>query len=382
MNEHDLINSEFFFENNFIDVKIRDAVEFFHQKYLSDGAINVIHDALLIFNEKKQVVFANASLFKMLNDPLPNNVYGKNICELFNCVYAHNDSYNNCELYGCCSCGIETAFLNSQKAMSTEGVFCSVNNINNTFRKFSVNAVFELYRDNIYTIIALAVKWGQEENEILEKYFLHDISNTASSIKGVVDVLTSEYAGDVDKELLEMLNESVNTLSDEVNDHKQLTLGKKENLDMSIGNVLISELLNNFNVLYGCCNVFGNSTLELDCKFIDRTIYTNKTLLKRVVGNLLKNALESSKLKGTKVTYGCSMVEEGFIEFWVHNMNYMPEFIQEKIFNQSFSTKGEGRGVGIYSVKLLTEKYLKGKVSYITNKNTGTRFSIIIPTRI
>mgnify|MGYP006293419399 CR=1 len=34
------------------------------------------------------------------------------------------------------------------------------------------------------------------------------------------------------------------------------------------------------------------------------------------------------------------------------------------LFKRSFSTKGVGRGIGTYSMKLFGEKYLKGKVDF------------------
>ena len=50
--------------------------------------------------------------------------------------------------------------------------------------------------------------------------------------------------------------------------------------------------------------------------------------------------------------------------------------IQLQIFQRSFSTKGLTRGLGTYSVKLLTENYLKGKVSFMSNALEGTVFSV------
>ncbi|HAL86389.1 MAG TPA: histidine kinase, partial [Deferribacteraceae bacterium] len=40
---------------------------------------------------------------------------------------------------------------------------------------------------------------------------------------------------------------------------------------------------------------------------------------------------------------------------------------------------GKGRGLGTYSIKLLTENYLKGKVRFETRRESGTTFFIKIP---
>ena len=57
----------------------------------------------------------------------------------------------------------------------------------------------------------------------------------------------------------------------------------------------------------------------------------------------------------------------------------MPRSIQLQVFQRSFSTKGAGRGIGTYSIKLLTERYLGGKVSFVSEDGIGTRFSCHLP---
>jgi sensor histidine kinase regulating citrate/malate metabolism len=50
-----------------------------------------------------------------------------------------------------------------------------------------------------------------------------------------------------------------------------------------------------------------------------------------------------------------------------------------QLFQRSFSTKGEGRGLGTYSIKLLTERILNGKVSFTSSMDDGTTFRVLIP---
>ena len=97
-----------------------------------------------------------------------------------------------------------------------------------------------------------------------------------------------------------------------------------------------------------------------------------------VLGNLTKNALEATEA-GETVTL--SAAEEGDdIAFTVHNPAVMPPDIQKQIFQRSFSTKGgTGRGIGTHSVKLLTERYLKGTVSFTSQESAGTEFCVTIP---
>ena len=56
--------------------------------------------------------------------------------------------------------------------------------------------------------------------------------------------------------------------------------------------------------------------------------------------------------------------------------------IRLQIFQRSFSTKGAGRGLGTYSVKLLSERYLKGAVGFRSTHAEGTRFFARYPKRL
>ena len=95
---------------------------------------------------------------------------------------------------------------------------------------------------------------------------------------------------------------------------------------------------------------------------------------------MIKNALESSN-EGDKVTAG-SRIKENEIEFYIHNNGFMPDEIQLQIFQRSFSTKGAGRGLGTYSMKLLSEKYLQGKVLFESSEGNGTTFFVRFPLQI
>lgn len=56
------------------------------------------------------------------------------------------------------------------------------------------------------------------------------------------------------------------------------------------------------------------------------------------------------------------------------------EEVQLQLFQRSFSTKGQsGRGIGTYSMKLLSERYLGGKVEFTSREPEGTVFTLTIP---
>jgi signal transduction histidine kinase len=112
----------------------------------------------------------------------------------------------------------------------------------------------------------------------------------------------------------------------------------------------------------------------------DGLVVTDRQLLLRVLGNMLKNALEATPAGGA-VSIACA--EHGDeVLFSVHNEQVMPDDVQLQVFQRSFTTKGQpGRGVGTYSMKLFGERYLGGRVSFVSRAPEGTTFTLVLPKR-
>ena len=103
---------------------------------------------------------------------------------------------------------------------------------------------------------------------------------------------------------------------------------------------------------------------------------TDRTLLARILGNMLKNALEAAGADET-VTFRCTREGER-IDFAIHNRAAIAPAAQLEIFQRSFSTKGEGRGLGTYSMKVLGE-YLGAEVDFSSSAASGTTFRLRLP---
>ena len=55
--------------------------------------------------------------------------------------------------------------------------------------------------------------------------------------------------------------------------------------------------------------------------------------------------------------------------------NGIPDKIKDKVFENGFSTKGSGRGVGLYHTKQLVES-LGGSISFESQNGKGTCFMV------
>ena len=106
----------------------------------------------------------------------------------------------------------------------------------------------------------------------------------------------------------------------------------------------------------------------------DRVVNTDRTLMLRVLTNMLKNALEATQVGG-RVRIRASAANES-VSIIVWNQKAIPNEVKLRIFQKHFSTKtGYGRGIGTYSMKFLGEKILKGTVAFTSSPENGTEFS-------
>lgn len=92
---------------------------------------------------------------------------------------------------------------------------------------------------------------------------------------------------------------------------------------------------------------------------------------------MTKNAAEATPENGT-IRVSCLKNPTSAL-FSVNNPGIIPPDVQLQIFQRSYTTKGYGRGLGTYSMKLFGENYLKGKVYFTSDEKHGTTFTIELP---
>jgi signal transduction histidine kinase len=227
-----------------------------------------------------------------------------------------------------------------------------------------------------FTVFALHDITDEKRRQVLERVFFHDLLNSAGSLKGIVDII-----GELDEEEGKAAIETVRRLSgqivEEIQSQRDLVAAEAGDLKVKILDVNVAELLDRICSIYRRYSIAYEKRIVLAGVEEQPVIWTDEVLLGRVLGNLIKNALEASD-RGQTVTVSFENKRQPL--FSVHNPLVMPEAVRFQLFRRSFSTRnGRGRGLGSYSVKLLTERYLKGRVWFVSTELEGTTFFVTLP---
>jgi len=339
--------------------------------------LNAIPDLILILNKERQIVYANHKFKSMMDKIDFELIPGMRFGELLNCEHSSENGIGCGTNDSCKACGSFIAILNSQKN-SPDVQECRITRKDNMealdLRVYATPFPYEGHQFTFFVITDIS---NEKRRLMLEKIFLHDIVNSAVSIKEATKII-AESEPDKMPEFMEILLQSSDSLLEEITTHREIASIESNELYVNISEFNTFALLNKVSGMFPTIQQDKNVSVKIDNVSVDFILHTDKVLLRRVIGNMIKNALEASP-GGETVTIGCSILD-GKAIFRVHNNNFIPLNLQLQIFQRSFTTKGTGHGIGTYSIKILTEKYLKGKASFTSSEKDGTDFTVSIPT--
>ena len=185
-----------------------------------------------------------------------------------------------------------------------------------------------------YSLFAVKDISHEKRRRVLERIFFHDILNTAGGVRGLAELLAEASPDEVD-EFKTMIEKLSNNLIDEITSQQQIIAGEANELTVNPGAVSARTMLERVVEQYSNHEVAKDRAIRVADDACDTTVVTDQALARRVLGNMLKNALEASQ-SGQTVTLGCE-ARDGQVEFRVHNDTDMPREVQLQMFQRSFS---------------------------------------------
>lgn len=331
---------------------------------------NAVIEMILIVNQDRQIVFFTSKTPSLLGFEDPERLYGLRLGEALGCINACRNPGGCGTSEYCSQCGAVNAILS---ALNRQGDLreCRV------LKENSIEAMDLLIKTTpleikgqMFGIIAITDISHEKRRRVLEHIFFHDLMNTAASIKLFARIIDADPETITSNKNWQNLVGGLNQLIAELQSQKELLAAENNELAVRLepvdGHLLLKEVVEAFKEQNPDCRIV------LDEPGQRIILNTDQRLLRRVLENMVLNALEASK-SGEMVTVSCK-IEKGFAEFSVHNHGHIPKEHQLQLFQRSFTTKGIGRGLGTYSIKLLSERYLQGSISFKSSIQQGTTF--------
>jgi len=332
--------------------------------------LDVLPDIFLILNEQRQAVFSNQALLTLLGLQGCEQDWGQRPGELLHCIHAGAGCAGCGTTEFCRTCGAVRAILSGLQGIA-DVQECRIIQETGDALDLRVWADPLLMGGERYTTLCVRDIGPEKRRKALERIFLHDLLNSAVGLQGFTKLLKEVNLGDMEEQK-EPAYDLASSMLEEIRAQKDLLAAEAHELQVHPSTV------NSLDILREVAGAF-NHHLAAEGRRVEIApgaqavdFVSARTLLRRVLISMVKNAVEACR-PGETATLTCAS-DGKEIEFRVHNPACMPRDVQLQVFQRSFSTKGAGRGLGTYSMKLLSERYLKGSVSFTTTPDEGTTF--------
>lgn len=339
--------------------------------------LDAMPELVMVLNENRQVIFANKMMADFASSQGVGSFIGMRPGEILSCRSAL-DAESGCGTgEECRHCGAVESILAALKGHKASHE-CRV--LRRTGRGAEAldlkiwGTPLRWQGERFALLVAVDIS-NEKRRQVLERLFFHDVLNTAGTITLIAEMLMKgTLAFD---EVKDDLWETAQTLVNEIRGQRELLAAENDELKVRFSLLEARALLDSVCTVYRHNEAGKGKSIVIADETAGLQFVSDPALLTRVVGNLIKNALEASK-PGQTVTLE-SRRDGTEIIFSCHNEGVIPRHVQVQIFQRSFSTKGVGRGIGTYSVKLISEKFLQGRVSFVSTRTAGTTFAAAFP---
>lgn len=347
----------------------------------ADPVLKVVLESVggyvLILNEHRQILAANDAVLTALQLREGDSILGLRPGEAFHCEHAAAAPSGCGTGEHCQTCGAVLAILAAQDAAHPVNGECFLTmRCNGSLEavEFSVRCTPLHIHDQRVLVFVLHDISSQKRREVLERIFLHDLRNLAGGLLGWSEMLSGQNAQKAAKQIVHIAE----MLGAELEGQELLVGAEAGTLQVQASPVPAEAVLRDTARTFNTHPVAAKRHFEVAPAPPDLVIRTDRTILLRVINNMVKNAFEATP-PGGRVRLWCDATD-GEVCFQVHNAGVIPPAVALQVFKRSFSTKSShGRGLGTYSMKLLGEGLLGGRVTFVSSDKGGTSFRVSLP---
>lgn len=343
------------------------------------GLLQAMPIPAAIINDGRQIIAGNEPLQQAVGQTPLSRLLGFRPGEVIGCDHAFHGLGGCGTSEQCQHCGALNAILESQSTGGAIRKECEITTQQAGVRqiqKFTVN-VLPVDPEQGLRLLTLEPIATQLASPDLDRMFMHDLLNSLSSL----EVMAEQLHADDLMSHRDQIKRNVADLREQVVAHREMKALGLAQSSRANASTNVKAFLEQLCTAASALPVAEGRHLVTSVSETDGSIDVNQVMLRRVLLNLVKNAMEAIE-PGQEVVIDYARIDENKSRFVVQNPGLMSMEIKNRLFREKFSTKaGPSRGIGTQSVRYLTEEILGGQVHVDLNETTGTSVVIEIPTR-
>lgn len=206
----------------------------------------------------------------------------------------------------------------------------------------------------------------------------HDIRNPLQAITSDMYLITEELKSMPEGESKQSVFESIDSVSENLTYINKIVSDLQDYnrpLKPSIQDANLAELIEGTILTI---NIPKRIELTTEINDNSKVIQTDIAYLRRILTNLVTNAVQAMPEEGGKLTVETTKKKDKIVICVEDTGVGIPQELKDKMFTPLFTTKSKGQGLGLAVVKRLVEA-LKGTITFESIPNKGTKFIVELP---
>lgn len=361
---------------------------------------------VVFVNEARQLVWANRAALELFELPADSEPWGLRVGEAFACVHSRGAPDGCGTAAHCALCGAAHGMAHALHGEHHEEDYLVMRDGTGKVESLDLSIWSKPFviGDSRFVVLSIRDISAIRRRDTLERVFYHDLLNTAHGLRGLLSTVSGEVG---EGRRVELARSAAEHLVEEIESQRALKAAEDRSLTVEPVPVEAAELAKTLIDFFRFPLEGKGVSLEVDSSSEPFVLLVDRSLLRRVLSNMVKNAIEASArgdlvlvgygtrlppfdgapgpdgfsggypVEPSRAGPGWGKDPSGF--FWTVNRAAMEGAVRERVFERAFSTKGKGRGFGTYGMRLITERYLGGRVAFSSEEGAGTRFTVELP---
>ncbi|MBM3746619.1 MAG: PAS domain-containing protein [Acidobacteria bacterium] len=333
----------------------------------------------MILDGDRRIVLANRALAEFAGAASTEELCGKRPGDVLGCAHAAETPDGCGTTESCAICGGKAGIRNAQLGSAGAEAW--------RIRRRAPHGeeVLELrpwampleIGEQRFVMVCVQDAGDRLRRNALERSFFQVAAPLADGIERLLRNLGRSQRPDQQQAAVQAIAVLARELAEVIHSHKDLAAAERGDLQVRAGTLSTTALLSDLLRQHAHRPVAADRRIETSPEAEEVSFTSDPALVRRIMEHMLENALEACE-PGDTVTVGCRRSGD-FVEFSVRNPGQMPKDVQLQVFQRAYTTKGPGRGLGAYMMKLLSEQYLGGSVAFRSSAAEGTVFTARFP---